>query len=556
MLRNLFQSKLIILILIILLGWAGWMFIKQKLNLQPPAVVGNLSLSKTIDSEKGPRYLEGNWLRHSESGLWELYLHGKDIDRGTAYGKLADSLMYVQEKAFVNQIYELVPSTSYLKFLKYFIAFFNRNIEQHITPELQNEIYGTSLSCSDEFAFIGSAYQRQLNYHAAHDIGHALQGMNMVACSSFAAWDDKTTDSTLIIGRNFDFYVGDEFARNKLVMFVQPDSGYAFVSISWGGMSGVVSGMNRAGLTITLNAAKSSIPTGAATPISLLAREILQYAANIDEAYAIAKKRQVFVSESLLIGSASDGRAAIIEKTPETIGLYAPKDNQLICTNHYQSDELAQTPSNLENIRTSDSEYRYQRLSKLVNRNKIIDPQVAASILRNQQGINDQSIGMGNEKAINQLIAHHSVIMHPASRTIWVSQPPYQLGQYIAYQLDSVFNRDSLQANSEIYCKSLTIPADTFLNSRAYRNFETFRTLRTLIRKATKAQIRIATCYTDWFSRLNPDYFQTYQLLGDYYTSVGNKPQSVLMYRKALTCEIPRVSERQALKEALARQLE
>ncbi len=52
-------------------------------------------------------------------------------------------------------------------------------------------------------------------------------------------------------------------------------------------------------------------------PSPWLPREILQYASTIEEAYAIVEKRKMFVAESFLIGSAKDGKAAIIEKTPE-----------------------------------------------------------------------------------------------------------------------------------------------------------------------------------------------------------------------------------------------
>ena len=203
----------------------------------------------------------------------------------------------------MDQIREIVPSDSYLKFLRFFIVLFNRNLGENVLEEYRDEIYGISLSCTHEYDFIGTPYERQLNYHSAHDLGHAMQDYMLVGCSSFATWGTQSADSSLLIGRNFDFYVGDAFAENKQVAFYVPEQGYRFASVGWPGMIGVLSGMNETGLTVTINAAKSAVPTGSATPISILTREILQYAATIDEAFAIAKKRETFVSESILIGS-------------------------------------------------------------------------------------------------------------------------------------------------------------------------------------------------------------------------------------------------------------
>jgi len=231
-----------------------------------------------------------------------MYIEGDPFERGVAFGKLAQELLLYQEEAFVEQIRLLVPSERYLKFLKYFLAWFNRNLDKSIPDEYKLEIYGTSFSCSPEFDFIGSGYQRQLNYHAAHDIGHALQGLNMVGCTSFAVWGEKSADSTLLVGRNFDFYAGRKFSENKIVCFVNPSEGTRFMMITWAGMRGGASGMNEKGLTVTINAASSSVPRQAATPVSIVAREILQYASSIEEAYEIAWQRKMFVSESLLIG--------------------------------------------------------------------------------------------------------------------------------------------------------------------------------------------------------------------------------------------------------------
>ena len=130
--------------------------------------------------------------------------------------------------------------------------------------------------------------------HGAHDIGHAMQDLMLIGCSSFAAWGNKTEDGQLLIGRNLDFYAGDAFAKNKIIAFVNPTEGHKFMSVAWPGMIGVVSGMNEHGLTVTINAGKSKIPWIAKTPISILTREILQHASTIDEAIAIAKKRQGF----------------------------------------------------------------------------------------------------------------------------------------------------------------------------------------------------------------------------------------------------------------------
>ena len=419
------------------------------------------------------RYYDGNFLRHSESGLWELFVKGDAFQRGEAIGKLSSDLLHYQEKVFVDQIREIVPSDSYLKFLRFFIVLFNRHLGENVLEEYRDEIYGISLSCTHEYDFIGTPYERQLNYHSAHDLGHAMQDYMLVGCSSFATWGTQSADSSLLIGRNFDFYVGDAFAENKQVAFYTPDQGYKFVSVGWPGMIGVLSGMNETGLTVTINAAKSAVPTGSATPISILTREILQYASTIDEAFAIAQKRKTFVSESILIGSAKDGKAAIIEKSPEKTVLFKGKEaDRLICTNHYQSEEFSKDERNMENIRTSDSPYRFARLEELINENMPIDASKAASILRNHKGLQDADLGLANEMAINQFIAHHSVIFQPEKRLMWVSTSPWQCGKYVAYDLNKIFN-DTINLQHEIYSSNLTISADEFAETPEFQHLLT-----------------------------------------------------------------------------------
>ncbi len=155
-----------------------------------------------------------NTLVLNRQGLWELYVKGTPFERGVAIGRISEDLLYYQEKVFVDEIKKIIPSEKYLKFLRYFLVIFNRNLGEQIPEENREEIYGISLSCTDEFDAIGTPYERQLNYHAAHDIGHMMQAYMLVGCSSFGVWGSESAGSTLIIGRNFDFFVGEEFAKN------------------------------------------------------------------------------------------------------------------------------------------------------------------------------------------------------------------------------------------------------------------------------------------------------------------------------------------------------
>jgi hypothetical protein len=415
-------------------------------------------------------------LRRSESGLWEMYLEGDAFARGVAAGKMTRSLLKYQEDAFIAQIRRMIPSDAYLKFLRLFIGFFNRNLPDCIPEEYKNEIYGISLSCTDAYGMIGTPYERQLNYHAAHDLGHALQDYMLVGCTSFAAWGGSVKDSLLLVGRNFDFYAGERFAENRIVAFYRPAEGYKFAMVTWAGMTGVLSGMNDRGLTVTINAAKSSVPTSAATPISILCREILQYAATIDEACAVAARRKTFVSESILIGSAADSRAVVIEKSPDKTGLYRPEKDWLVCANHYQSDAFKDDRRNLESIAAGISPGRQRRAGELIVQHLPLDPQKAALILRDRKGAGGEDLATGDERAINQLIAHHSVIFLPQKGLMWVSTAPWQLGKYVAYNLHEVFADPDF--SREIRADALTIPEDPWLYSDACREFIRNKTSR------------------------------------------------------------------------------
>lgn len=494
-----------------------------------------------------------NFLLKNKHDLWELYVEGDPLERGLAMGTLTDSLLKKQESVFFSKINEIVPSKFKQRLLRGFLKWYNRKLYLNVAEEYKTEIYGISEYTSHDFDNIAPRYLRSLYLHGAHDIGHALQDLALVGCSSFAAWDEKSEDGSLILGRNFDFYAGDEFAKDKIVAFVKPTKGYPFMMVTWAGMVGVCSGMNNEGLTVTINAGKSKIPLIAKTPISILTREILQYAKTIDEAIAIAKKRKVFVSESIMIGSAIDKKAILIEVSPTNFGVYEmPNSNQLICSNHFQSDNLKDGKRNQAQIVNSHSKYRFDKMVELFNENPKINPQIAANILRNKEGLNNLPIGYGNEKALNQLVAHHGVIFKPEQRLVWVSANPYQLGEFVCYDLNKIFKTKEVNdAIVSLESQNLNIAKDAFLDSQAYKNYEDFRVEDRKMDVFLENKKGLEPDFIKKYQSLNPNYWIVYCKVGQYFYKQKEYAQAKTYLEIALSKEITTLTAKLEIEKEL-----
>lgn len=494
-----------------------------------------------------------NFLLKNKQNLWELYLEGDPLQIGLNAGSLTDSLLKKQESVFFSKIEDIVPSKFKQKLLRSFLKWYNRKLYLNVPEEYKTEIYGISEFASRDFDNIAPRYLRTLYLQGAHDIGHALQDLALVGCSSFAAWGDKSEDGSLILGRNFDFYAGDDFAKDKIVAFITPKNGHPFMMITWAGMIGVCSGMNKEGLTVTINAGKSKIPLIAKTPISILTREILQYASTIDEAIAIAKKRKVFVSESIMIGSAKDKKAILIEVAPSGFGVYdVPNSNQLICSNHFQSDGLKNSSQNQNHMLNSHSKYRFDRMTELLGENKKVNPQIAVNILRNKEGLANLPLGYGNEKALNQLLAHHGVIFKPEQGLVWVSANPYQLGEFVCYDLNAIF-KDGNQIDSQVSLatQSLNIAQDPFLNTEDYANYENFRIEDRKMDTFLENKSVLSTDFAKNYQSLNPDYWIVYFKVGLFYYRKKNYQEAKENFEKALTKEITTLPEKSQIEKYL-----
>lgn len=521
----------------------------KSLRHQPEITSFNSTAPVVTKQSNTTFYTGNNFLLKNKHNLWELYVEGDPLERGLAIGSLTDSLLKKQEHVFFDRVNVLIPSRFKRSIVMNFVDWYNRKLYLNVNNEYQAEIYGLSRYSPKDLDYVAPNFLRDMYLHGAHDIGHAVQDLGIVGCTSFAVWGNKTEDGSLLLGRNFDFYAGDAFAKDKIVAFVRPKEGYPFMMLTWPGMIGVCSGMNSEGLTLTINAGKSKIPLSAKTPISIVTREIVQYARTIDEAIAIAKKKKVFVAESIMVGSANDNKAVLIEIAPDYFDVFEiPNGNQLVCSNHFQSDALKENKRNVEQIKNSHSQYRFDRMTQLLDENPKITPRIAVDILRNKEGLNNLPLGYGNDRALNHLLAHHGIVFQPSKRLVWVSAGPYQLGEFVCYDLNSIFkNKKANDSIVSLEDEKRNIAKDPFLETVAYQNYEQFRIEDKKMDLFLEKKQDLPSDFIGYYQSLNPDYWVVYYKAGLYFYRNKKYVLAQEQFEKALAKEISTLPEKEKI---------
>ena len=162
---------------------------------------------------------------------------------------------------------------------------------------------------------------------------------------------------------------------------------------------------------------------------------------------------------------------ALIEKTADKIALSTPHENFLVVTNHFRDSSLMRAHGSSKTQFEDASHYRLRRVEEMIDSTGSFSIETMAKLLRDRKGKGGENIGLGNEKAINQLIAHHAIIFKPKEKKVWVSAAPYQLGAFVAYDLDEIFANPQSYRSKPLYLAEDCIAPDVLLNGKGYQQF-------------------------------------------------------------------------------------
>ncbi|NUM34887.1 MAG: hypothetical protein HUU50_10100 [Candidatus Brocadiae bacterium] len=514
------------------------LFIEEIFEFSPPAVEDIESKKKlTVESHASYKSLENCWAKE-EKGLNFLFLTGDPFVQGWAAGKLMGHRSSQMEEALLKRAYDAINSKAVLWFLCKTGYVLNSDLPDSFPVFMQKEIYGFSSAIENLHPELGSPYFRALHYQTAHDLAHQIleKILSEPGCTSFAAWGSATENGHLIVGRNFDFEIDGLFDRFKLVQIVHPQKeGIPFISVSWPGMAGVVSGVNRELISITLNAAKSDHSAWKGMPVVVMSRLVLQSAATIPQAISILQSFSSYISESFLIADGKTGEVVVVEKTPKLTLLRKPEPSAhtILCTNHFFSPTFQSHKRHRAFLQEGSSIQRLERLEELIGRHKgKISPKIAAEILRDYQFAKDLDFGMGHLHTINPSLCSHSVIFDLTDGILWVSLGPHQSNSYLAIDIQKILNQSP---DDSCILADKIIPPDPHISPK---KIEELQLWHSAVQKWQKQEKKISMegleeC-AGILKKYNPRHFLTLVAQGDLLFRQGKAEEAKKLWLDAL----------------------
>ena len=201
-----------------------------------------------------------------------------------------------------------------------------------IPPHLQAEI---------EAAAKASGRPSDLGYFAncVYDLSTGM------GCSTVVVEPRRSVTGGPVFGRNFDWLPTAGIMDHTLLAAFMPAGKRAFVTVTVTPIVGCISGMNNAGLVLTLNEIhldQSKRPAKFAwdgVPTMLLFRRVLEECGTVAEAAELLRNSKRTTTACMTICDVTGG--AVFEITPEGVEVRRPNNDICLCTNHLLTTPLA-----------------------------------------------------------------------------------------------------------------------------------------------------------------------------------------------------------------------
>jgi hypothetical protein len=290
---------------------------------------------------------------------------------------------------------------------------------RQLPPRLQEEMKGVAAGAQIDLSLV-------VLINVLDDLAN-----NWPACSALAVGEGRTSRGFFLAGRNLDYPVFVDVMVDLQTLFLMtPDEGVPLVSLAWPGYVGVLTGMNRAGLTLVQLTAMCRDHTLKGLPAGLRNRLALEGETTFPGviAHLLCAPRTIGNNELLV----TPQEAAVLEVSANRFALRRPVAGLITTTNHFQSGEMTPVKGvfprrpplavlSSYHFTEAYSRARDARIQELAV-GKTLGPADLQAILGDP--------GVANPGTVN------SVVFAPADLTLWVAakrQPPVSQGTFVKF---------------------------------------------------------------------------------------------------------------------------
>lgn len=178
----------------------------------------------------------------------------------------------------------------------------------------------------------------------ANTIADLTSGMG---CSTVIVEKERSKTGAPIFGRNFDWLPTKGITEHTLVVVYKGEGKRAFAAVTVSPIAGVISGMNDAGLSVTINeiSIKKSKDKSEfdwkGTPLLLTFRKVLEDCGSVAEAEKMLRALPRTSTCCMTICDKTGG--AVFELTPKNLEVRRHENGVCCCTNHFRTDKLSVT---------------------------------------------------------------------------------------------------------------------------------------------------------------------------------------------------------------------
>ena len=263
-------------------------------------------------------------LRHID-GVPVLTLRGKPNEMGEQFGILA--IRNAPDLTALHQ--QFLKDSGQEKMYPYIV-------------KLAREMKGFPKHHLEEMNAAAEAADRDLNrLYFANTIADLSSGLG---CSTVVVEKERSKTGAPLFGRNFDWLPSKGITEHTLVVVYKGEGKKAFAAITVTPIEGVVSGMNEAGLCVTINEISLKKSKDKASfnwngvPLLLAFRRVLEECSTVAEAEKLLRGMERTTSCCLTLCDKDGG--AVFEITPKSLEVREADNGVCCCTNHFRTDKL------------------------------------------------------------------------------------------------------------------------------------------------------------------------------------------------------------------------